>query len=78
MSDSKFIKIDREFLERVRLNNEPIADERYRVIDYKSEKNIVKIHSLTFEKLFSVFNKLVDERLEKSKESKKIKRGKQK
>ena len=65
LSDSKFIKIDKEFLERVRLNNEPIADERYRVIDYKSEKNIVKIHSCTFKELFPLFDKMVEERLKK-------------
>ncbi|HPX59994.1 MAG TPA: hypothetical protein PLL02_06140, partial [Bacteroidales bacterium] len=67
LSDSKFIKIDKELLERVRLNNKPITDERYRLIDYKSERNVVNIYHCTFEKLFPLFDKKVEERLKNRK-----------
>mgnify|MGYP001172845429 CR=1 FL=1 len=63
LSDSKFIKIDKELLGSVRFFNESISDQLYRIIDYQIEKKKITVIPCTFEELFPYFNKMVDERI---------------
>jgi hypothetical protein len=63
LSDSKFIKIDKELLGRVRLFDKPITENMYTVIEYKSEEKRIKVIPCTFDELFPIFNKMVEERL---------------
>ena len=63
LSDSKFIKIDKELLGRVRFFDESITDQRYRIIDYQIEKKKITVIPCTFEQLFPIFNKMVEERI---------------
>jgi len=67
LSDSKFIKIDKELLGRVRFFDESITDQLYRIIDYQIEKKKITVIPCTFEELFPIFNKMVEERIKNQK-----------
>ena len=52
----------------IRFFDESITDHLYRIIDYQIEKKKITVIPCTFEELFPIFNKMVDERIKNYKE----------
>ena len=61
----KSIKTDNSLLESVVFFGQPVSDNKYRVIEYKCEYNVIKVQSCSFEELTPLFERKVNEKLMK-------------